>query len=234
MEAAEGQRFPTTRWTLIVSARQSPEARRAALGELLGRYWKPLYLFARRKGAGIDEAQDAVQGFLAHLLERDFLERLDPGRGRFRSYLRTAFSNFLVNQHEREIALKRGGGAIALDFADLEDRLAGDAAQADAAFDREWALDVMARALDALRAEFDSGQRSGPFEVVARFFRAEDTPSYAAVAAEHDMSIPQLKAFLHRARARFRALVRQTIADTVSDPGDVDAELADLLRALGT
>jgi RNA polymerase sigma-70 factor (ECF subfamily) len=83
MEAAAGDRFPTTRWTLILSARQSPEMRRAALEELLGRYWKPLYLFARYKGVGIDDAQDAVQGFFAHLLERDFLARLDPERGRF-------------------------------------------------------------------------------------------------------------------------------------------------------
>jgi RNA polymerase sigma-70 factor (ECF subfamily) len=92
----------------------------------------------------------------------------------------------------------------------------------------------MARALESLRREFESGQRSGPFEVVTRFFRSEESPSYAAVAAEHGMSIPQLKAFLHRARVRFRDLVRQAIADTVSDPGDVDAELAELLRALGT
>ena len=233
MEAATGNQFPTTRWTLILSARQGPAARRAALEELLGRYWQPLYLFARRKGVGPDEAQDAVQGFIAHLLERDFLARLDPERGRFRSYLRTALSNYLVNQHEREAAQKRGGGMAALDFDALENRLASGPTVAEAAFDREWAVGVMARALDELHREFDSGARRGPFEVVVRFFQSDETPSYAAVAAEHGMTIPQLKAFLHRARVRFRELVRQAVADTVSDPGEVEAEIADLLRALG-
>jgi RNA polymerase sigma-70 factor (ECF subfamily) len=231
---AGAHQFPTTRWTLILSARDSVTARRAALDELLAPYWGPLYFFARRKGVDADAAQDAVQGFLAHLLERDFLERLDPQHGRFRSYLRTAFSHYLINQHARETAQKRGGEAALapLDFASLESRLAGGPASAEAAFDREWALGVMARALDALRREFDSGTRRGPFEVVARFFQTDEPPSYAAVAAEHGMTIPQLKAFLHRARRRFGELVRHVVADTVSDPADVEAEISDLLRAL--
>jgi RNA polymerase sigma-70 factor (ECF subfamily) len=233
MEAAAGHGFPTTRWTLILAARESPAARSAALEELLGRYWQPLYLFARRKGLGPDDAPDAVQGFMAHLLERDFLARLDPERGRFRSYLRTAFSNFIVNQHEREAAQKRGGGLAALDFDALEERLGSEPAGAEAAFDRAWAIGVMARALDDLHREFESGARRGPFEVVARFFQSDDPPPYAAVAAENGMTIPQLKAFLHRARVRFRELVRSAVADTVSDASEVDAEIADLFRALG-
>jgi RNA polymerase sigma-70 factor (ECF subfamily) len=235
MDAAVGQhQFPTTRWTLILSARDSPQARREALEELLGRYWRPLYLFGRRKGVAPDDAQDAVQGFIAHLLERDFLAHLDPRRGRFRSYLRTAFSNYLVNERERESALKRGGGVLALDFDSVEYRLASRPSAAEAAFDREWAVGVMSRALDELRREFESGARSGPFEVVARFFQSDEPPSYADVAVEYRMTIPQLKAFLHRARVRFRDLVRQLVADTVSDPADVDAEIAELLQALGT
>jgi RNA polymerase sigma-70 factor (ECF subfamily) len=76
--------FPSTCWTLILSARESPGARRAALDELLTRYWRPLYAFARRKGLDRGQAQDAVQGFVVQLLEKDFLARVDPGRGRLR------------------------------------------------------------------------------------------------------------------------------------------------------
>lgn len=232
MEAAGRHGFPTTRWTLIVSARESTSTRRLALDELLRLYWRPLYLFARRKGADADAAQDAVQGFITHLLERDFVDRLDPQRGRFRAYLKAAFSNYLVNQHERATAQKRGGGAVALDLEVIERELAVGLASPEESFDREWALRVMSRALEDLRREFETGARRGPFEVVALFFQSETIPSYAEVAAKHGMSIPQLKALLHRTRARFRDLVRKTVAETVADPSDVETEIADLLRAL--
>ena len=229
--------FPPTRWTLIASARNDPQARRAALEELLGLYWKPLYCFARRKGLDPEAAQDAVQGLLAHLLERDFLARLDPGRGRFRSYLRTAMSHYLINEHERAAAQKRGGDVhtITLDFDVAERGLDGAPAAAEQAFERTWAVGVMARALARLRDEFDAGQRRGPFELVAAFFGAgAEPPSYADAAAAHGMSVPQLKAFLHRARVRYRELLRAEVGQTVADPAEVDDEIRALLQALGT
>ena len=82
--------FPETRWTRIVAARGSPELRRAVLDELCASRWQPLYVHLRKQGLPPDRAQDVVQGFLVHLLERDFLARLDPGRGRLRAYLKTA------------------------------------------------------------------------------------------------------------------------------------------------
>jgi RNA polymerase sigma-70 factor (ECF subfamily) len=229
------RQFPETRWTLIVGARADPVARRAALEELLALYWQPLYCFARRQGLDPEDAKDGVQGFFAHLLERDFLARLDPACGRLRSYLRTALSNYLVNEHARAAALKRGGAVqtIPLDFDVAESFLDGTPAGPDAAFEREWAVGVMERALARLRAEFERGERSGPFAVVLAFFGPTEPPSYAAAAAAHGMSVPQLKAFLHRARARFRALVRAEVAQTVTDEREVDQELRDLLQALG-
>jgi hypothetical protein len=64
------RQFPTTRWTLVLSLREAEPVRRAALAELLPLYWKPLYVFARRKGLASERAEDAVQGFFAHLLGR--------------------------------------------------------------------------------------------------------------------------------------------------------------------
>jgi RNA polymerase sigma-70 factor (ECF subfamily) len=227
--------FPPTRWTLIASARADAPARRAALEELLAQYWKPLYLFARRKGLDAQAAQDAVQGLLARLLERDFLARLDPARGRFRAYLRTAMSHYLINQHERDRAAKRGGDVaiVPLDFDLAERRLGGAPGGAEHAFEREWALAVMERALARLRAEFDRGQRGGPFALVAAFFGVgSEPPSYAEAAERYAMSVPQLKAFLHRARVRYRALLREEVGHTVADPAEVDDEIRALLQAL--
>jgi len=223
--------FPGTRWTLIASSRQSPEGRRAAMEELLRTYWKPLYSYARRKGLSIEAAKDAVQGFYARLIEQDFLAALDPGKGPLRAYLKTALSNFLVNQHESAVAEKRGGGrvAVALDFDVAERDLDRVPDSPDAAFDREWAVGVMERATAALRREYEGGERKGPFDLVLRFLGFGEAPPYAEAAKAAGMSVVQLKAFLHRARLRFREIVREEIAGTAEDP---DAELGELLRAL--
>jgi RNA polymerase sigma-70 factor (ECF subfamily) len=228
--------FPATRWTLIASSRAGTDARRAALAELLEIYWKPLYFYARRKGMDIEAAKDAVQGFFARLLERDFLERLDPGRGRFRSYLRAAFDNYSANLHESASARKRGGDVLVvpLDFEVAERDLGAAPDAAEAAYDREWALGVMERALARLRKEFEAGARRGSFDVALRFFRPGEPPSYAEAAAACGMGGVQFKAFLHRTRARFRDLLHEEVAHTVPDPADSGAEIEHLLRALAS
>jgi DNA-directed RNA polymerase specialized sigma24 family protein len=226
--------FPDTRWTIIASSRHGPDARRRALEELLAAYWKPLYFYVRRKGLGVEDSKDAIQGFFAHLLDRDFLERLDPKKGRLRSYLRASIDHFLANRHEASSALKRGGAAktVSLSFDVDESEAPSSSASPEAAFDREWALAVMERALAHLRAEFESGERGGPFELVRRFFDLTgEPPSYEDAARESGMSVPGLKAFLHRGRVRFRELVRAEVKDTLAD-ADPDAEVDELIRAL--
>jgi RNA polymerase sigma-70 factor (ECF subfamily) len=232
-EAGPGS-FPQTRWTLIRSAQASPESRRAALEALLRTYWRPLYVFMRRQGLDAEAAGDAVQDLLIRLLEHDFLERLSPEKGRLRGYLLTAARNHLTHRHERESAARRGSGAVPVPLdMELAERLAAqDAHGPDDAFEREWASSVMERALERLKAEFDSGERKGPFALVLQFFRPGEPPSYQEAAAAHGMSLPQLKAFLHRARVRYRELVRLEVADTVGGPEEAEAELAELLRVL--
>lgn len=229
-----GGEFPATRWTLVSAARTDPELRRRALEDLLVRYWKPLYFLARRKGRTIEEAKDDVQGFLVRMLDLDFLRRLDPGRGTLRGYLKTAFQNFLAGQHEAAAALKRGGGRapLALDFDVAERQSAGAGGSPEDAFEREWALGVLERATERLRREFEDGGRRGPFELVRRQFSDAAPPPLADAAREHGMSVPAVKAFLHRARLRYRELVRAEVAETTAAPGDVDAEIDRLLKAL--
>lgn len=225
--------FPDTRWTLILSTRGDPAARRRALEDLLGLYWKPLYFFARRKGLDIESAKDAVQGFCAHLLEGDVLARVDKEKGKLRSYLRTSLDHYVANLREANQAKKRGGEhkILSLDVEGAEGQLGRRDEDPGKAFDREWATGVMERALAALRREFESGKRSGPFELALRFFGVGEAPSYADAAKEAGMTQSQLKAFLHRARVRFRELVKDEVKET-TDGEDPDAEIDHLLRAL--
>ncbi|MFN7972374.1 MAG: sigma-70 family RNA polymerase sigma factor [Acidobacteriota bacterium] len=234
MERRSPALFPETPWTLILSSRDRTTARRTALHELLVSYWKPLYFYVRRKGHSVESAEDVIQGLCVQLLEKDFLARLDPGRGRFRSYLRTAVDHYLVNMHEKDAAQKRGGGArlVPLDVELAETQIAAAPESAEDAYDREWAAAVLARALTRLRRDFDAGGRKGSFDVAVRFFGFTEAPSYADAARDAGMSVVQLKAFLHRTRERFRALVREEVARTVPDPEDVDTEIAQLTHVL--
>lgn len=231
----QGRDFPQTRWTLIVSSREASEKRQAALNELLNAYWKPLYFYVRRKGRQIEAAKDVIQGFFVHLMQQDFLARLDPGKGRFRSYLRTALDHFMANLYESQSAQKRGGHAksVSLDFDLAEHGLAQAPDDAESAFDREWALGVMERAMTQLRKEFEDGTRQGPFDIALKFFQFTSAPpSYEDASKESGMTLTQFKAFLHRARTRFRELVKQEISHTVSTDGDAEAELTELMKAL--
>jgi RNA polymerase sigma-70 factor (ECF subfamily) len=228
--------FPTTRWTLILAARESDAARRAALEQLLAVYWKPVYFHLRRRGLAAEDAEDAVQDLFARLIEGDFPARLDPSRGRFRSYLLTAMDHHLVNLHERRSAQKRGGGAkvVSLDVILAERELAAAPEDPLLAYQREWAVGLMERALARLGGEYQDGTRKGRAETVLRFFRLDGAPSYAEAAAECGMTVPQFKAALHRARGRFREILREEVGDTVQDADQAEPELADLLRVLAS
>ena len=154
--------FAATRWTLILRARgETPEAR-LALGELCEGYYQPVLRFLQREGRDEDAARELTQEFFARILGDGGFDQADPERGRFRSYLLGALKHFLADQRKHEQRLKRGGGAVAesLDASPTDDD-SGSFQVADASapapesfFDREWALAVMARALEELEKEF--------------------------------------------------------------------------------
>jgi RNA polymerase sigma-70 factor (ECF subfamily) len=225
--------FPTTRWTVILSAKESPEAAAEAWRHLLSIYWPPLYSFFRARGLDATAAADAVQGLAVELLERDAVQKLSPERGRLRGFLKVAADNFLMRQHEKATAAKRGGNEkpLALD-AVMGERLAAPSLAPDDAFERAWAVSLFERSLAALEKEWSG--RAGSFEVIRLFFSpAAEPPAYRDVAAQHGLSIPQLKSLLHRARLRFRELVEAEVRETVGDGAALEAEVSSLLEALG-
>src|SRR5687768_2215204 len=94
---SEGNRspgFPLTQWSMVLSAGRGSQER---LSELYAQYQYPLYAYARRSGHSEEEARDQLQGFFLRSLERKDFAAADPSRGRFRSWLLTAFRHFLVN-----------------------------------------------------------------------------------------------------------------------------------------
>ena len=108
----------------------------------------------------------------------------------------------------------------------------GDNTISPAGVTRAWALELFGSALRELESEYASGARSGPFEVVKELFQFGTAPAYAELAQRYEMSVPQLKSFVHRARLRFRELLKERVSQTLPDAADADDELRALLEAL--
>src|SRR5262245_2127506 len=108
---AHARQFATTRWSLVAAAGQgsSPQSQQA-LATLCKVYCYPLYAYSHRHLSSAHDPQDLTQAFFAELLEKGYLQAADPQRGKFRSFLLTAFKHFLSRERERACAQKRGGG----------------------------------------------------------------------------------------------------------------------------
>ncbi len=230
--------FLTTRWTEVLSAQdvQSPGAREALEG-LCRAYWRPLYLWIRRQGRSPHDAQDLTQEFFSRLLEKDWLRAADRERGRFRTFLLVALKRFLADEWDRTRAQKRGGGLlpVALDTEGVEQALASEAVETpDQAYERQWAMTLIERAVARLRAEFHAGHRVSDFEALKEFLTADRGEiSYALAAARLSTSEGAARVAVHRLRKRFRELFKEEVAGTVARGEDLDDELRQLLAALG-
>jgi len=209
---------------------------RKALEELCRAYWYPLYAFVRCRGYSSDEAQDLTQSFFARFIETGGFASADPERGRFRSYLLGAMKHFLANEWHRSRAQKRGGGMtfLDLDALDPEARYALQPARStdpDAGFDREWAQETIARAMEKLRAESEARGKGELFEALKGSLTG-DEPTRSETAARLGMTDGAVKVAVHRLRQRYRKLLRAEIAETVTDPTGVDVEMRHLVAAL--
>lgn len=223
--------FSPTRWTLVVQAQgRTPEAR-AALSDLCAAYYAPVHEFIRQWLHGADKAQDLTQAFFEEILSRGGVEGAEQGRGRFRSFLLGAVKHFLSRAREREQAQKRGGG---IEFHSLDTTCdAADAAlPPDAAFDRQWALTLLQRALDSLEAQFAAEEKAGVFHVLKPWLTGEPAEPQSTAAAALGLSTTAVKVAIHRLRQRFRAQLRAELAATLDSPGMVEEEMGHLFAAL--
>lgn len=228
--------FVTTRWTRVLAARgNSPEAR-AALSDLCAAYYLPVVAFLRREGRDEDAARDLAHEFFALILERDSLGGADPARGRFRSYLLGALKHFLANRRLHDHREKRGGGLPHESLDARTDTSPGPALTGpspDTVFDREWALQVIERALALLADEAQSSGTESEFAALKPWLTGDGAEPATVAAGKLGMTPGALRVAVHRLRRRFREMVKAEIRQTVADPAEVDGELRHLIASLG-
>ena len=238
---ADAGRFASTHWSVVLAAGGRDDNRSGeALAKLCATYWYPLYAFVRRQGAGPEDAEDLTQGFFAHLLQHEALATVDRAKGKFRSFLLASLRHFLADARERARAQKRGGGRalVPLDVASAEKRYAlepADPASPDKIFERNWALALMEQLLDRLRAEQVVADKRAQFDLLRDCLMGDpDAPRHADLAVQLGVSEDAVKMAVSRLRRRYRQLLRQEIAHTVSTPTEIEEEIRHLFAALGS
>jgi DNA-directed RNA polymerase specialized sigma24 family protein len=217
---------------------QSQPRSREAFAEICDMYWHPVYAFIRRKGNDPDRAADLTQGFFTLLIETGALATVTPEKGRFRSFLMAACSHFVSNQRIYERAMKRGGGRalVSIDQLKAEDRFNLEPFHEltpERAFIRQWALTLLDRVMCKLQREAAEKGKAQLFEQLRpALLGREAVPSYARISQSLGLSETLVKVTVHRYRTRYRALLREEIARTVSNPDEIEEEITTLIRAL--
>ncbi len=226
-------KFGQTQWSVVLSAagRRNPSQAAESLEKLCSLYWRPLYAYLRHQGESPHDAQDLTQEFFFRLLKKDYLNAVDQGKGRFRSFLLAALKHFLANERDRARAQKRGGGLspLSLDFTGEETQLGfqpTDKVTPETLFERRWATTLLEQALARLRREY-AGQGKEPLfeQLKTTLTEGRGSVAYSALAASLNMSEAAVKMAVHRLRQRYRDCLRAEIAQTVATAEEVEDEL---------
>lgn len=232
--------FLTTHWSMIQGVKEGEDTDRVLIGLLLGRYWKPVYCCLRRKGYGNEEAKDLTQGFFHEVvLNRNLVQRADPAKGRFRSFLLHALNQYLVDVQRKEAAQQRIPRAklVPLDVADPPS-LPQPVHEFDAeqCFNYAWKVDLLDRVLAELK-EWYIGQG-----MEAHWFLFQD---YLLQPSLHDVDAPSLTDLCRQfeienetkasnmigtVKRRFQTVLKEHIRQTVISGEVAEEELREMFK----
>jgi RNA polymerase sigma-70 factor (ECF subfamily) len=240
-ENSKKDHFSATHWSIVLAAGATDLARATTALERLCRiYWFPIYAFIRRRGSDQHDAEDLTQGFFAYLLDKDTLKKVDRAKGKFRTFLLAALTNFLANERDKRRTLKRGGQGqiISLDETVAEDLYRHEAVESltpENLFERRWASALIEQVLARLKQEYAAGCKADLFAKLEPALTGETaTGVYAEWAAALGMSEGAVKVALHRLRRRFGEVLRSEIAHTVTSPEEIDDEIRHLFAAMSS
>jgi DNA-directed RNA polymerase specialized sigma24 family protein len=230
-----GARFETTCWTAIARVQRAEDD----LGRLLQDYWNPIYAYLRRSGQDTHAAAELTQAFITDvMIGRKLVERADPRRGRFRSYILNALRNFLVDAHRRAERRARESDGLDLDAIPVEAE-PHEGWAPDEAFDRHWAAVIVGRALEIVeRSCHEDGMEThwSAFEqrILVPVRTGSSPPTVGEVARRLGESEPsRVSSMIQVVKRRFRRAFREVVAETVETPDELETEITELRRYLG-
>ena len=238
-----GEGFHTTHWSVILSARTDNEhQRRAVIGDLTARYWRPVYCYLRRKGYREAKAKDLTQGFFCEIvLGRELIQHADRAKGRFRTLLLTALERYLVSVRRKEGRRKRQPkmGIRQIEMDELSKLMIPQTQmEPDEAFYYTWAADLIDLVLAELKDEYCSTEKTGHWgifwlKVVGPIMNNEEAPSYADICSKYGIeNESKASNMVITVKRRFRAILKRHLRDLVQSDNEVEDELSEVFAIL--
>lgn len=228
--------FAATNWGMVDAVRDQATLANRSLGELCQGYWYPVYAYVRRWGHPPELAYDTTQAFFGHLIESIRHEDAHA-HGRFRQFVLTRLGLFLREDWRSERAVPPSSDLpVPLALAEVEARVQRDRKDGtpERTFQRGFALEVLGLSMKKLRAEAVQNGRLNMFELLEPFLTSEPEPAqYQVLTEEMHMAGVAVAMAINRLRGRFRELVDEQLASTVTQLDDLDAERGALLAILG-
>jgi RNA polymerase sigma-70 factor (ECF subfamily) len=236
-------RFRTTHWTQIRSARTLDDARRrAVLDAVLGRYWKPVYCFLRRRGHDNESAKDLTQGFFHEVvLGRELVQRAEADRGRFRTFLLTALDHYVASVHRAASAQRRSpaDGLVSIEglgAANLPET--SESTDPIEAFNHAWASALLDAVLEEVEQDYASRGRATHWtvfreRVIAPILDGAPAPSLGELCERYRIRSEMTASnMIVTVKRRFQAVMREHVRQFVEDDADVDREIQELIGML--
>jgi RNA polymerase sigma factor (sigma-70 family) len=233
-----GSLFQTTHWSVVLRARDENSGHtEEALNRLCQGYWRPIYLYIRRDGYGVEDAQDLTQGFFAALLEKKWLGHLTHQNGKFRSFLLTFLKHFLSDQRDRNLAQKRGGGRsiISLEQLQAEEGDIGIPAGIgpEQAFEKRWATALLENAVARLQEDYANSGKAALYDQIKDCLPGGEPKAYRDIGTVLGMSETAVKSAVHRMRERYAQIIREEVASTVEKAEEIGEEIRHLMQVIG-
>jgi len=232
--------FPSTAWSFIRAAQDPQHAEfAAAVNGFIARYWRPVFCFLRAGGHGLHAAEDLTQEFFTRFIERDWLRRADPERGRFRTFLLTILVRFLSDLGDRRAprqqVFERRFVSVESLLRDEDRRYEPPSGEtAEAIFMRQWAAALVAEVRRRLRKLCADRDRADWYDVfaAAHGIDGDAGATQQALADRFAMTRDQVRYALEQVQRWFVVLLRAEVRDHVDCDADVGDEIRELLALL--
>ena len=234
--------FPTTAWSLVRAAQTGDEQHHLeAVNRFAAAYWRPVFFFLRAKGHAADRAEDLTQEFFLRFLERAWIRRADPERGRFRTFLLTILTRFLSDRGPKRapkqdrfeqglVSISALVGPDERKFEPPEDETPENI------FMKHWAQAVIDNVRRRLQVWCEGKGRPDWH----RIFTAKHFPpaggrglTQQALAAEFNATRDQVRYALEQVESLFVEFLHAEVADQVGSQADIETEIRELEDLLG-
>lgn len=234
--------FLTTHWSLIDEIKEGADQDQSLIGSLLGRNWKPVYCYLRRKGYDNDQAKDLTQGFFHEVvLNRDLVQRAEQSKGRFRTFLLHALNHYVINVKRKQTVQTRipKDRMVPLDAVDpsVLAQTLSEASPEDS-YNYTWLSALLDQTLSELRVEC---RNEGLYlhwqvfcdRVVEPTLHDAAAPSLTDVCQKYGINDEKKAANMTvTVKRRFQKILKRHVRSTVASDADVDDELREIMRFL--